>query len=466
MPYQGETASKASHFDIVKNPQVGGFLAECTYLKEPSEAEAAAMTAVFREPPRTDAPLPRHVMAIDGSYHESSLDDRLPSTKVGYVKIGCVLIEMAQYQDLRVMDGRFVDPFRVARLEENNAPLTFPLPSANIRWKNKDSVRDSFRPVVDAHLDGDATRFNPADRATSLRATLFELASRRAGAMGTGDPRTLRIHKCPSCGADGPFTLADVPTPQACPRCGEELYPTDCLRLWEEVSDHQSNVQAMTRFMLQIEHMLGVHYVRYLARHALSSLAGLAVFIDGPLAVFGNGAWLHAAIMDFLAEVNARLAAAGLPGLLVIGLQKTGQVVDHARSIDRFLARDRLLPIGDDYRYTYVLGGRDAAGNGFGAETYYGQDFIYKTPTGRTFVFGLPYPFRTKSQPGLDFVREKIDAGRYATLPRALRLIDEFESDLYENAVVPIALAHHYTAISLVPGGRVLDLLTRNAITQ
>jgi hypothetical protein len=50
---------------------------------------------------------------------------------------------------------------------------------------------------------------------------------------------------------------------------------------------------------------------------------------------------------------------------------------------------------------------------------------------------------------------------RYENLAKAINLINHFESDLYRNAVVPIALAHRYTAISLKPGGQVLDLLTR-----
>jgi hypothetical protein len=46
-------------------------------------------------------------------------------------------------------------------------------------------------------------------------------------------------------------------------------------------------------------------------------------------------------------------------------------------------------------------------------------------------------------------------------LAKAFSLIRYFEFDLYENAVVPIALAHRHASISLVPGGKVLDLVTR-----
>ena len=186
--------------------------------------------------------------------------------------------------------------------------------------------------------------------------------------------------------------------------------------------------------------------------------------MDGPLAVFGNGAWLHGSIMRYIASVNGRLRANGKPGILMIGLQKSGQIADHTVLVERFLPVNRIFAIDDEYRYKYIIGGREPAGNGFGYETYYGQDFIYKTPSGRRFVIALPYPFASKDESETDFIRAKTEMGNYPELPRTLALINEFESDLYENAVVPIALAHRYTAISLVPGGRVLDILTRESL--
>ena len=219
----------------------------------------------------------------------------------------------------------------------------------------------------------------------------------------------------------------------------------------------------MSRFMLVLEHLLPVHYCRYLLAVAPQLLSETAFFIDGPLAVFGTAAWLHGSLLSFLAHVNKRLTEMGFRPMLVIGLQKTGQVVDHATMVSKFIPNDRLLAIDDDYRYRYILAGRDPSANGFGGETYHGQDFIYRTPTGRTFVFGLPYPFATKAE-AKDFAKEKVEADRYSELPRALALIKHFESDLYQNAVIPIALAHRYTAISLMPGGRVLDVMTKHAL--
>ena len=470
MPYEGETASKASHMDLIKNPDIARFLDECEMITPPSEAEAQAACARFVVPPPTDhIRLPAQVIAVDGScYMAEPYRRQLPSTKVGYIKTGCVLIDMGEFASLRDERTGLVDPFRVSRLERNNDALAFAVPGANVYW-GKGTLVESFRARVDALLHGENTRFDPADPATSLRTTLFLLASLRAGGLGTGDPHRLLIHRCPNatCTGSGPVEVRDTSAPQHCPACGIEVYAADCLRLWEEVSDYAVSEEALSRFMLQIEHMLPMHYMRYLLLTSPATLAGLVFFIDGPLAVFGNGAWLHGSIMRYVADVNRELLARGHHPILIIGLQKSGQIVDYISYLDPHLPKNRIYAVDDDYRYRAIKerpAGRATGDDvGFGAETYYGQDFIYKTPSGRVFVFALPYPFASKKETG-NFKHAKIETGRYTELARALALIQEFECDLYENAVVPIALAHRYTAISLRPGGRVLELLTRQKL--
>lgn len=461
MPYSGEFANKASHFDIVNNPDVANFLTACDYLTVPSDEEGKKIAERFLKiPPLENIRMPNSIIAYDGSRHESSIDDRLPSTKVGYIKVSSVLIKLEEFNALKV--GRYVDPFKVAKLQENTTSLTITVPSANIRWQGKETVRDGFRAAIDQYFYGKNTRFKADDPRTSLRTTLFHLAHRRPGNMGTISPNSLKINKCPAC-EKGPFEIEDKEEQQFCPHCGAEIYPTDCLRLWEEVFDYQSNTTAITRLMLVVEHLLPMHYIRYITENdALDTLSETAFIIDGPLSIFGPSAWLHLAIMRYLSMINTRLKAKKLKKLLLMGLQKTGQVYDHVQLIDRYIEPDRIFPITDEYRYKYIFAGRTPSSNGFGYETYYGQDFIYKTSSGRTFILGLPYPFATKTD--VNFIQAKVNVRHYKELPRALALINHFETDLYENAVVPIALANKYTAISLVPGGRVLDILTRKSL--
>jgi hypothetical protein len=465
MPYENELASKSSHSDIIKNPEIQAFLSQCEYLTPPSAEECEKLVAKFSEAPSVDgAGLPAFVIAVDGSPYEASLDEQLPSTKVGYIKLGAVLIDLDDFAGLKV--GKFVDPFRVAQLQDNNSSFTFFIPSANIRWGGKQAVRDSFRAIVDRQFQDEKTRYKKDDPTTSLRTTLFHLASRRADEnLGTKDPTKLKLHKCPSCGY-GPVTLEDIPGQQFCDHCKEEVYPTDCLRIWEEVNDYQSNQVAINRLMNILEHLIPFHYIRCFADQAPVQLGGIAFFVDGPLAVFGSSSWIHRSIMVYLKEINTRLKKHGIPPILMIGLQKNGQIVDHVNFIDKFLPANCLLAIDDHYRYKYILAGREAAKQGFGFETYYGQDFIYKTSSERTFVFGLPYSHDTKLLVGQDFTKEKVKLDNYPQLQRAIKLINHFESDLYQNAVIPVALAHHYTAISLRPGGRILDLLTKKGLNK
>ncbi len=464
MPYPGETASKVAHVDVVSNPDVQAFLAGCEYLTPPSEEEGKSIGGLFKSvPTAANASLPAYVIAVDGSLHETSLDDRFPSTKVGYVKVSAVLIDMQQMSELRVDNGRFVDPFRVAELDRTSTGLGCCLPSANVRRRGYSSVRDSFRAALDDYLLGTTTRFVPSSHKSSLRTTLFHLASLRPDAI-RNDPDRLTLHRCPSC-RERNIEVADVPELQHCPHCSQPVYPSDVLRIWEEVEDYQSNLMALNRVMMLLEHMLPIHYIRYLAESSLRSLGRLCFFVDGPLAVFGTAAWIHGAIMRYLYEINTRLARVGLAPVLLIGLQKTGQVVDHLALIDRFVECNRVSLVTDEYRYRYILAGRDPAGNGFGFETYYGQDFLLKTSTGRSFVFSIQHPFASKG-PQAEFNAARQNPSSFTELGRAVRLIEHFESDLYENAVVPIALAHRHAAISLRPGSQVLDLLARRSLSD
>ena len=92
-------------------------------------------------------------------------------------------------------------------------------------------------------------------------------------------------------------------------------------------------------------------------------------------------------------------------------------------------------------------------------------NFLLKTMSGKLFVFNVPYPFPNKDNIAI-FKKEKANIEHYLNIGAYARLIEDFESDLYESAVVPIALAQKYTAISLQPGGKVLDILAQRAVQQ
>ncbi len=453
MPYNNQGAGKGGHSDFVRNPDVQRFLGSCEYMKPPSDDEAEAMASSFAPAPAGHPPrLPKFVVASDASKSDAPINDKLPSTQLGFIKVSHVLIAMDKYAELIDPGSRFVDPFKVADLHRNAQPITYVMPGSNICYKGSTNVRDGFRHAVYDQLT--ANRRDGSNRMV-LTETLFALNDDK-----------ITIKSCPSHACDAViedlvFTLK-TPT-HKCPSCKTVIYATDALRLHEGISDFGDNMSAMTRMMNVVEHLLLAAFIMELLHDDPASLNKIAFVMDGPLALFGEPAKWQPRIMKLIHKANVKLTSLGLEPLLVVGLQKTGAVMDHAHLLERFLPKGVMRVIDDVYRHTYITGS-DKATEDFGYESYYGQDFLFKTERGRIFNFALPYPFESKSghggRPG--FSRIKVELARYGSLiERACDLIRHFELDLYDNAIVPVALAHRHASISLVPGGKVLDLMAK-----
>lgn len=454
VPYNRETAGKGGHSDFVRNPDVQRFLSKCEYLRPPSDEEAQAIASQFEQAPSSHPPdLPNFVVASDASKSDAPINDKLPSTQLGFVKVSHVLVAMDRYAELIDPGTRFVDPFKTADLHRNAQPVTYVLPGSNIRYQNASTVKDGFRKAI-------FDQFSTNQREGAGRMILAEIL------LAISDNR-VTIDRCSSCTRDIPplfFTATTMR--QQCSICGETVYATDWLRLHEGISDFGDNTSAMTRMMNAVEHLLLAAFILELRQTAPSSLSRIAFVIDGPLALFGEPAKLHKRLMILIHEANGWLAQNGFEPALIMGLQKTGTVMDHARLLERFLPNGVIRVVDDEYRQRYITG-RDTPSVNFGNETYYGQDFLFKTERGRIFNFALPYPFANKGAGDSAFATIKSETHRYGTLiKRACDLIRHFELDLYDNAIVPIALAHRHASISLVPGGKVLDLITRAGLNK
>ena len=216
-------------------------------------------------------------------------------------------------------------------------------------------------------------------------------------------------------------------------------------------------------------HLLVVHYVRYLKEYNkdsyLNLLSDLCFVINGPLAVFGNPARMHSHILKYLYDINQELIKNGRNPIIVIGLQKSGPLCDYLKMVGSSVPNNTIMPVSDEFRYKYVTFDRDPSSSTFGNETYYGQDFLLKTSNAKLYVFDALLPFRDKQTKDV-FKIEKSNISKYVNICSYVKLIEEFECDLYTSALIPVVLAQKYTAISLEPGEKVLDLLAKNAIEK
>lgn len=463
MPFYGEPSSAISHSDFIRNPEIAEFLKECEFLTKPDGKEMERVKGLFTPySVNGESNSIEYIVATDGSLYESQIDLRLPSTRACYVKVSSVLIKMDEFRNLDNKKTGLVDPFLVAALKENNDVFTIVFPGSNLKKKNEKSPRTTFRNQIEHFFNSPKTQFDANDHLSSLASTYASLALLR---RESGRPEnTVRVHKCPNHDCEEPNHHVPVGKSYKCPSCEETIFVSDSLRLWEEVADFKSSFEPSSRFMTYLEHIIPIHYIRYLLKNSPSLLSRFAFFIDNPLGIFGNGAWLHACIMQFYSEVRETLKSKGLLPPLVIGIQKTGHLVDFGLLIEKHIKPGTCFAVTDEFREKYI--GTSKSKNGFGSESYYGQDFFVKTSSGKLFVLSLPFPFATKNISGLKFDEEKAKPNNYDDLQRAFSLVEEVETDLWKNALAPVALAHRYTAISLSPSGRILDILGKKLINK
>ncbi|OED50085.1 hypothetical protein ACH42_01450 [Endozoicomonas sp. (ex Bugula neritina AB1)] len=471
MPFNNQRADKTAHAEFIKNPDFQRLVDQSDYLEEPTPESGTQLASEYVPVSSDSEPLPNFVHASDGSFYESSVSQRMLSTKVGYVKVSSLMLDVEKYLSLGSGEStRYIDPFKKNALEQDVRALALSLPSANLRYKRSDNVADGFRQRLYEEFINSKTKLPEAG---SLLETLFRLASWGGGKQGviSAEEKYIFVHQCPSCGeqphnnvfGEKGFAISERDGDTKCSNCGITIYPTDSLRLHETITDHGGLSGGLSRIMNVSEHLLIAHTILdCLLGEYVSALSDICFFVDGPLAFFGQPAWLHRPMQRLIHATNSKLKSLGQLPMMMIGIQKQGVVAEHAQMIRKYLPRDHFRFVDDEYRNRFLSPVKDE--QIFGYETYYGQDLIYHTERGNVFVLGVPYPFKDKT--GSSFKQEKADIAFYTDLGRVFEMVKIFESDLYEGSLVPVIIAHRNASISRLPGGKVLDIATRIAFDQ
>ena len=165
-----------------------------------------------------------------------------------------------------------------------------------------------------------------------------------------------------------------------------------------------------------IMHILIIHYIRYLKERFPNSylgvLSNMCFFVDGPLAINGTAAWIKSCIQKCIYDVNVELKMANMSPMMVIGLQKSGKLYDYIHLIGDSIRPNSIYCVTDDFRNNYVDFDKTPSSTTYGNETYYGQDFLLKTSSGKLFVFNAPYPFPNKDNIAV-FKKEKANIEHY-----------------------------------------------------
>jgi hypothetical protein len=83
----------------------------------------------------------------------------------------------------------------------------------------------------------------------------------------------------------------------------------------------------------------------------------------------------------------------------------------------------------------------------YGSSAYYSSKLIFKTPGGRMYVLSLPTE-QLKSAPR---------AGDLRNLEAVLTNVEKLRCDMYDNALLPVALANKLVSLSDHPSSKILQ---------
>jgi hypothetical protein len=92
----------------------------------------------------------------------------------------------------------------------------------------------------------------------------------------------------------------------------------------------------------------------------------------------------------------------------------------------------------------------------YASTSYYGHKVIFKTGQGQMYVVSLPTR-KLKVEPTTDDIPYLLDV---------LTHIEQLKCDMYENALLPVALANKLVSLAAVPSSKILESFAKSSITK
>ena len=444
MSYQGEFASYQPLKRIAEEERVRKLLQSAKVSDPVSDEKVYRIKPA--PAPESDATLPSFAIAIDGSPAEIPVKNGYPGAHVSYCSVASVLLDLDMISELD--KERPINPVEFRKTEEA-AAIDAAFPGSNVIINSHTSAQDSFRETLYNTLRDIVV--DDEDKQTLLSTYEALLAFK---------PST-HLQECPYVREGCEEKLLIPAGISECRSTKKPIYSTDALRIHEGFRDIGTNQEVLTETMQVLERVLLIHLLRgFESRKLLSKANRIAFFVDGPLAVFGHPAWLSQSISKELKRINQIVREKTGHDLLITGIEKTGEFVEHFMTIDQterpgeklFQPGEYALP---DDRYIKERIIFSDSKKRYGADTYFGRKFFYKTKGGALIVASIAF---------LNDVQDTLESSEVALYPEfgpICKLFDKLASSRYPNSLAPIISAHAQAAIPLNLGRKVLEQLSR-----
>lgn len=226
------------------------------------------------------------------------------------------------------------------------------------------------------------------------------------------------------------------------------VYLTDVFR-FHEVIDEEHGASGMLGYLTRlIEQIILVHFMRFILKNQKRLLNEFLFIADGPLSFSGQTANMNAPMRNLCNHLLQH------NNLYFVGLEKSGPFVEHAQEISApptgfpVLVGGKYILISNNYIYKYIVPG-DSSRMHYGSTSYYSGKVIFHSQEGQILVLTVPVPDKDSI-----LSPQKSD---YANLDVVLVNIQKLKCDMYDDAIVPVALANKLVSLANHPSKVLLE---------
>lgn len=449
-----ERESRTSHTHIINDEEVKKYLNNCTI---PAHAENVQLN----ESLIYDIPYPEHksidfYIAVDGENTTLPVNDGFPSSLLTFFQFGSLAIEGSDLDDLEKKP--FVSPEDIKKLKEIRREK-FVLPTKNIALQNGVDFKTVVRTAIqnffrNEHVDEDERKENAEDG--SMLATVFWFIFEMYNPDSTKHHYVLS--RCPHCQTPNIELWKDrMQKPSyswECThlKCKKEIFITDVFRLFEKV-DEETGAEGIIVYLRNvIETFLIIHIIKKLLKIEDGLINRFLIVKDGPLSFGGETANMHKpmqAMINFLNKTHC---------INLVGVESSGPFVEHANQIKDKIKPGRAFLLNNKHIYSNILVG-DPKVQEYGATSYYGGKMIYKSFDERLYVLTMPVANHVTyyHQPEIT---------DFKNLQEVLFSVAKLRCDIYENALIPIAVINKLISLSTQSGAKILEKFAKKSLKK
>ncbi len=459
-----------SHRHIIADPEIQEYISNCEIPFEGKDVKLDPSLRFNIEPPEENSI--DYIISVDGGYSTVTVKKNFPSSLISFFQFGSLLIERKQLEDIQAMP--FIDPKDMAELKKLT-PEKLVLPTKNLLLKGQTSLTFAVRKAIYNFFNRDR-----GDDEGTLNKTLYWFLFQKyknskrvfsdcncSFSKSSGDEylhsckkcdhKAYQLSKCPTCGE--PSVLLEEKKMDKnthswnCPTCNSEIFLTDVFRLFEAVDDELGASGVLSYVLYAVENLLIVHVLKKLLSLPSSFIERCLIVKDGPLSFAGQTANMFKPMRTLLNFIRKDYH------VNIVGVEKSGAFVDHAKEIAPQLQSGQVFLLNNKHIYKYIQPSSGSPETDeYGRTSYYSGKFIYKSKEDKIYVLTVPVSTHNYyNQP---------EIGDLNNIHEILHNIDLLKCDIYQDAIIPIALVNKLISISNFPSSNILENFTKQNMSE